>query len=242
MALLDAAGALLFANRAYSEMFALEANRVTALGREAILAHIAGLSDEPILERLADLSPGTSAQFTFQRPRHMVLRRTVLRLGVADVGGHVIVWQDLSTEHRLQRSEAGFRTLVENAPLGIVIMRDGRIVFANRSLARIMGAPSEAQLVGRDALAFVTTGGQDTQVVREDGSTATLEAMAVPISFEGQPAIVGIVRDVTEERRLQALEREQARMDSLTGLYNRRGFVELIGRELARAAIATRSR
>jgi diguanylate cyclase (GGDEF)-like protein/PAS domain S-box-containing protein len=61
--------------------------------------------------------------------------------------------------------------------------------------------------------------------------------VAVPVVANGQvQEVLGLLRDVTELRRLEALERASARTDKLTGLANRRGGEEAMTREMARAA------
>jgi PAS domain S-box-containing protein len=55
-------------------------------------------------------------------------------------------------EARLRESEARYRSLVEVVPDGVVVLREGRIEFANDALARILGAQSAAELNGRSFL------------------------------------------------------------------------------------------
>ncbi len=55
----------------------------------------------------------------------------------------------------IQSSEARYRALVENAPVGIVKHRHGTIEFANHAFVSLAGAQSAGELVGRDLLEFV---------------------------------------------------------------------------------------
>jgi len=56
------------------------------------------------------------------------------------VADHVAVAlaQHLAKE-ALRESEDRFRSLVENAPVGILIVREGRILFRNPGLDRLFG-------------------------------------------------------------------------------------------------------
>ena len=54
-------------------------------------------------------------------------------------------------------------------------------------------------------------------------------------SIDGHPYLIGIGTDITERRALQQALEHQAQTDSLTGLSNRRHFLELAEKELARA-------
>jgi diguanylate cyclase (GGDEF)-like protein len=61
---------------------------------------------------------------------------------------------------------------------------------------------------------------------------ALLSARA--IEFEGAPALLAGISDITPQKRLEERLRELAMHDELTGLYNRRHFIELAESELAR--------
>lgn len=54
-------------------------------------------------------------------------------------------------------------------------------------------------------------------------------------SIDGQPYLVGLGTDITERHALEQEMARQARTDSLTGLSNRRHFLDLAEKELARA-------
>jgi diguanylate cyclase (GGDEF)-like protein len=55
------------------------------------------------------------------------------------------------------------------------------------------------------------------------------------IEFDGAPALLAGITDVTPQKILEEKLRELAMQDELTGLYNRRHFVELADAEVARA-------
>jgi len=58
-------------------------------------------------------------------------------------------------EYALRDSEERYRRLVELSPDGIVVVRDGHILFANSALLRMLGAQSADQVVGRRVVEFV---------------------------------------------------------------------------------------
>lgn len=133
----------------------------------------------------------------------------------------------------IQSSEARYRALVENAPVGIVKQRHGTIEFANRAFVSLAGANSAAELLGRDLLDFVAPeqrGEAAAMVValstgpaaepmrrlrlhRRDGSFVETEVTGV--ASEERDGWVGqmIVVDVTEQR--QAQERLRLSRDRL---------------------------
>lgn len=127
---------------------------------------------------------------------------------------------------RLRRAGDDFRRVLEAAPDGIAIERDGRLVFVNHALARALGYGSREDLLGRsprDVVPLVpskapprvqdqrdTVRGSapqtcESRVLRQDGTPALFEVISATLEeFEGGPACLYVARDVTEARRMQA--------------------------------------
>lgn len=124
-------------------------------------------------------------------------------------------------EKALRQSEQRFRSLSENALAGIFIFQDGHIVYANPAMANIFGyAPDE--LVGADPALIVhpddfaqlmeqirrRISGEDQNINEFRGLTKTGEIKVVEVlgaraEFDGRPAIIGNILDVTERKRAQ---------------------------------------
>jgi arsenate reductase (glutaredoxin) len=124
-------------------------------------------------------------------------------------------------EQALRSSEALFRTLAENAPDGIAILRFPKILYANRRTVELLGIPSEQEAIGLSLLDVITPAdaqkAQDRAMRRRRGETVSdaieytiaksgraIEVRASPIEYEGQPATLGFARDVTERKQLLA--------------------------------------
>ena len=71
---------------------------------------------------------------------------------------------------------------------------------------------------------------------RKDGSTAECIVAGSTLTLHDEPYVISVVRDVTEQRRLEAELLHEATTDSLTGLPNRRDFLASCEQELRRAA------
>jgi PAS domain S-box-containing protein len=131
--------------------------------------------------------------------------------------------------HRLfQDSEERYRRLVEFSPDGIILHQDHRLVFLNPAAVQLLGGRSAEELVGREVMAFVSpesrelvagrirqTLEQQTRVdraevrlVRLDGQPVDVETAGVHLLFQGRPAVLVILRDITQRRRLEADLRE----------------------------------
>ncbi|HTY51840.1 MAG TPA: PAS domain S-box protein [Methanomicrobiales archaeon] len=130
-------------------------------------------------------------------------------------------------EEALRESEEKYRNLVELASAGIAIVQDGVIRYSNRSLAEIWGGPVEdlVQLPMRDVIhpderekvieryRRRLAGEQlpsiyETVLLRRDGSSYPAELHARLISYEGRPADLILIQDVTDRKRAEKALRE----------------------------------
>ncbi|MGE4263081.1 MAG: diguanylate cyclase [Desulfovibrio sp.] len=159
----------------------------------------------------------------------------------------------------LAENEAKIRAMSEASQDGLIMLDDqGRVAFWNRSAEGIFGYSREEALgrklhdlvtIGEDAAraerafsSFAETGkgsavGVITEFVtrRKDGTTFPAELSLGAFQLQGRWWAVGTVRDVTERKRAEALLLELATTDGLTGLANRRHFMERGNAELGRA-------
>ncbi len=126
-------------------------------------------------------------------------------------------------ETSLRRSEANFRSLIERLPTGTIVHRHGRIIYVNPAGVSGLRYASAADLVGRPILDLMhpddralirarmeqivvdgSVGPAESRMIRSDGTIVVIEAEAVRLDFDGQPANVVIARDITERRELFA--------------------------------------
>lgn len=115
------------------------------------------------------------------------------------------------------RSEAGHhdlvRGLIHRLPDGVVVIHreDSRILFANEAAEKLFGRPS-SELCGENFGVPITAGETtDIELVRRGGDTVTAELRVVEAEWEGTPAFIVSLRDVTDRKRAEERSRQLAR-------------------------------
>jgi diguanylate cyclase (GGDEF)-like protein/PAS domain S-box-containing protein len=159
---------------------------------------------------------------------------------------------------QLTKNEEKYRTIFENSIQGIYRSTpDGRFLDLNPAMARMLGYDSAKEmlrcvndLAGDACLSrsqrkkFLQTLRREgmlkdypLQLRRRDGETIWVEVCARGVFDEAGKLLEleGLVADVTEKRRMLKELEDLARRDGLTGLWNRRYFLEQGQREMARA-------
>jgi PAS domain S-box-containing protein len=134
------------------------------------------------------------------------------------------------TAGALRESEGKFRSVVENAHAGILIVDDAyRFTYANDELCRIVGYP-RAEIIGHDFREFLDEESRalvgerylgrrrgeeppsryEFTIVRKDGETRHTEISAAVVrDAAGKGRTVGQLLDITERRRAEDALREK---------------------------------
>jgi diguanylate cyclase (GGDEF)-like protein/PAS domain S-box-containing protein len=136
----------------------------------------------------------------------------------------------------LHASEVRYRQLVELSPVPIAVHDGERYLYANPAAARLLGASDAEKIVGMPVTRTLPRGEHasiqllssesdgwpvEQKLVRLDGHVIDTEIVGLAVEYQGQPATQIVVRDVTDQKRVQAALAHQANHDALTGLPNR---------------------
>lgn len=128
----------------------------------------------------------------------------------------------------LRESEERYRSLVDLTPEAVAVQSGGVLRFVNPAGVALVGASSASDLIGRPMLELVhpdyrdcaleearkVLAGGDAQprverkLLKLDGTPLDVELQSTAISYEGRPAILLAVHDVTERKRAEALIKE----------------------------------
>jgi two-component system cell cycle sensor histidine kinase/response regulator CckA len=136
----------------------------------------------------------------------------------------------------LAESEQRSRTLLEALPDAVLVHSENRIVFVNPFCVRLLGAELAEQLLGKDMGEIIhadslpeirdrirdcyATGtaspATESILIALDGSPVEVEAIAIPICWNGAPAIEVIARDIRRRNRAeQELRRSEEKYREL---------------------------
>jgi signal transduction histidine kinase len=130
------------------------------------------------------------------------------------------------------------RSIIDRLPDGIVIVTAGGIIsFANGAAEQLFGRTS-SDLCGRE-LGFPVVAGDSAEVdvVRPGGDVVTAELRVVDTVWEGDPALIVSLRDVSDRKRAEEraamLERERAaRSEAEAASHAKSQFLALMSHEL----------
>ena len=154
---------------------------------------------------------------------------------VAVLGMYEDITARKQAEQTLQDTEARYSAVVNQAGEGIIIIQDNSCQFVNQALADMLGySPEEMQdtpFINYVALESKTLlaervkarlAGEEVPLVyeakllRKDGTIIDAELSAGVIEYRGKSADVGLIRDITERKRMEtAIKAEQKRFETI---------------------------
>lgn len=134
-----------------------------------------------------------------------------------------------STLSQLQESEERYRRLLGRIQDGVVIIQDGRLVYANEVFARMVGDP-EGTFLGGEFLDLVVpedrpeiaeryraweeslgvSGSLEAHIRTRAGETLLVVVRAGGVEQQGRRSVIATVRDITLQRRMEREVREHA--------------------------------
>ena len=132
----------------------------------------------------------------------------------------------------LQASESRYRAVVEASIQGVLIHIDGIIQFANRAATSLVGA-QPGGLVGMPVTGLAApaehyrlapflcnpAGGEATRdeirAIRRDGTPIWCDCVASPVVWEGRPACMMTLVDITDRKRLEQQFLQAQRLDAI---------------------------
>ncbi len=150
------------------------------------------------------------------------------------VGANHYLTELVTALREARKSQDRYQSLVDAAPVGLFVHRDGRVLYVNPEGRRMFGADRPDEWVGRSIaervhpddrrtilsrIARVVADGRSldplqARFVRLDGTVLHGSTLGIAHEWEGEPAVLSIIIDTSERTRaeeaLLATEREKA--------------------------------
>lgn len=257
---IDANGLTTFVNRRMAEMLGYQPEEM--LGT-SFLDYVAPELHQLSLEKLQRWKKGVSEvhesalRHRTGRTVWVMASTSPIRAEDGTVTGALAMMVDITErkaiEDQLRQSESRYRQFVESLVDAIVVHQSGFIVYANESAARLVGAASAQELIGRNAFDFVAPeyrelalarirdlqakGGHapliEEKFLRLDGTPVDVEVSASTTVYNGKPGILVVARDITDRKRAEEQIRYLGQHDSLTGLPNRALLADRLAQAIA---------
>lgn len=222
--LIGSAGRFIDANRAACQLLGFSREELLRMGPAQIIA------PENLAARPLDLK-AIQAE-TFQLERVLACkdqRRVTVEVRARRINDRLIlaVLRDISfrSSPEMLEEQERYKSIVESSPDGVAVHQDGVVVYANREMLRILRAREKSQVVGKPVMQFVTPQnadlvrqrisgllhkGQPAPMIQEqfiavDGKHVDVEVGGSPVTFNGEPAVQVVVRDLARTRRAEIM-------------------------------------
>ncbi len=191
-----------------------------------------------------------------------VIKEHLKRLGPAILS--CMEQKELLRERRLaqaalEESEERYRSILELAPVGVIVQAKDRIVFANPAIVRLLKAEGVGELLGKPFCEIIHPDHWQSSCERFrrlmlgekglfpvedifltlDGEPVHVEVTASLLTYNHEGAVQFFVTDITTRKEYEKKLIYCGYHDQLTGLYNRRFFEEELSRLEGGAALPT---
>lgn len=133
-------------------------------------------------------------------------------------------------ESALRESEAKFRALADNTPVGVLIHQDNVICYAGQEAGRMMGYEDQSEFIGHHIMEFIHEGDRariaeigrrrmaddgapaqyEARLVRKDGSVIDVLISAMVIEYEGKKSTQAAFVDISAQKKaVEALRKSE---------------------------------
>lgn len=152
----------------------------------------------------------------------------VLRMALADVSVCKMVSLELSRlhddAHAVVSGDNWLQGIIEQSLAGIYLIQEGRFAYANQGFADIFGYDSPADIIGEVSVGELIVPEERAKVaenirrrmegevpemrysftgLRKDGRRVEVEVHGRRMEYEGKPAVIGVILDITERKQAE---------------------------------------
>ena len=142
-------------------------------------------------------------------------------------------WRDITerkkAEVRLRESEERYRTAIESSSDGVAIVSEEKHLYVNKKLLDIYGYDRIEEVMEKSPVSMLhpdyretvakgirerqkghkAPGSYEIKGIRKDGSVIDLESSVATITYQGKPATLSYIRDVTMRKLAEEVLKER---------------------------------
>lgn len=181
--------------------------------------HILGKSDSYLAEYRVKSKSG---EWKWILDRGKVVEFTDTGKAKRISGTHLDITSKKEGEEVLKASEARYRNLVDNLPIGVAIVQDDKVAYANRELHAIVKSSFENELVGLSASKYFKDSKayyqklksiienreadptKEVEITDLEGNKKCVEITSIPFILNEKPAVQSIINDVQKRKEIEA--------------------------------------
>jgi len=159
---------------------------------------------------------------------------------VIEWSGHryvMVIDRDVSereeAQEALRASEEKMRLIIDSSPIGIRIARQGRYTYANPAFLRLFGFAHEREILGRpvdeihfaddrdrlkralDGESGAASSYDELRCIKKDGTRFDVASWGISIDFQGGPASLAFLVDVSREKALRSQLLHAQKMEAI---------------------------
>ncbi len=221
-------GRILAANPAACQILRMTEEEICRAGRQGLVD-----ASDPTVEQYLkqrQLTGKAAGEMTFVRKdgtRFVAELTTSVFRNAQGEERTIIVFRDIAErkkmEQELREAESKFRSLAEKSLVGIYIIQDGMYAYVNPRFAEIFGYSQKELMDGMPAETVIATqkrsiatenirariAGEiesvhyEVEGLKKNGDLLQVEIFGSRILYNGRPAIVGSLLDITERKRAE---------------------------------------
>lgn len=234
----DRDGRILWANQAAAASYGLTPEQL--IGRcchDIFQLRPTPCPDCPVHEAIAAGQP-MEKEISTINGQILLLRTSPVKDDKGEILGTVVVASDITArkkmEEAIKASEEKMRLIIESSPVGVRIIQEDRYLYANPALVNMFGYGSAAEIVGQPATMLFPEDGkilrQRTEASRaekaapsayefrgckKDGSLLEVQVWQTEIDYQGEPALLNFVLDVSEAKALRSQLLQSQKMEAI---------------------------
>ncbi|MEH7386061.1 diguanylate cyclase [Bacillus sp. JJ1521] len=256
-------GSILHANPTFTDILGWEIEEIGGITPPPFFVN---MMKEQHMEFLNKLKDGENINYSVTKRRSkdgeildiLASYRVINKDDVLAVGMYKDFTEQMEIQRQLEASEDCYRSLVDFLPDAVIVQNKHHIVFVNPTGVNLLGKEHSSDIIGRSLWNFIFSEQKERIVqklveimdrnesskptpiiekfIRYDYKIFYVEITAIPIVYNGEPVVQILFRDITERKKYELQLESMAFHDPLTGLKNRRGFIEIMEQSIAVAS------